>query len=195
MCIRDSLLGEISGAETACKNLVYKINKLDADSLKQQEHVYTAEFQIQLLERKVRRAEGAAYSESETKELNEKIVALQKEIDDKAAQGALLDKQTKKLEDDLRAARRKATDQLAAEEKLTDAVNELGLENDTIARNIRSFAKKKEEITVQHDVMKLEVRRLRDVLNSRADEVFGLENRKAQLQLSMEEREREIGTP
>ena len=187
-----NLLGEISGAETACKNLVYKINQLDADSLKQQEHVYTAEFQIQLLERKVRRAEGAAYSESETKELNEKIVVLQKEIDDKAAQGALLDKQTKKLEDDLRAARRKQTDQLTAEDKLTDTVNELGLENDTIARNIRSFAKKKEEITVQHDVMKLEVRRLRDILNSRADEVFGLENRKAQLQLSMEEREREI---
>jgi chromosome segregation ATPase len=187
-----NLLGEISGAETACKNLQFKINKLDEHSLKQQEHVYTAEFQIQLLERKVRRAEGAAYSESETTELNEKIVALQKEMDDKAAQGALLDKQTKKLEDDLRAGRRVTADQLGQESKLTDAVNELGLENDTIARNIISFRKRKEDITVQHDVMKLEVRRLRDVLNSRADEVFGLENRKAQLQLSMEEREREI---
>lgn len=45
---------------------------------------------------------------------------------------------------------------------------------------------------VQHDVMRLEVKKLRDTLNSRADEVFTLENRKFQLQMSMEERKREI---
>ena len=38
-------------------------------------------------------------------------------------------------------------------------------------RNIASFIKRKEEVTVQHDVLKLEVRRVRDVLNTRADEV------------------------
>lgn len=45
---------------------------------------------------------------------------------------------------------------------------------------------------VQHDVMRLEVRRLRDQLNTKADEVFSLENRKFQLQMSMEERKKEI---
>jgi|EP01047_Picozoa_sp_COSAG01_P022094 chromosome segregation ATPase len=186
-----NLLGEISGAETAKKNLQATINRLDAQSLTQQEHVYTAEFQIQLLERKVRRAEGER-TESETKDLNDKIEALNQELDDKAAQGALLDKQTKKLNNDLKAAKRKAVEQAAQEAKLTEEVDELGLENDTIERNIETFVKRKEEVTVQHDVLKLEVRRVRDVLNQRADEVFGLENRKAQLQLSMEEREREI---
>jgi chromosome segregation ATPase len=186
-----NLLGEISGAETSKKNLQAKINRLDAQSLKQQEHVYTAEFQIQLLERKVRRAEGER-SESETKDLNDKIAALNQELDDKAAQGALLEKQAKKLQNDLKNAKRKAADQTKQEAKLTEEVDELGLENDTIGRNIESFIAKKEEVTVSHDVLKLEVRRVRDTLNAKADEVFGLENRKAQLALSMEEREREI---
>lgn len=51
---------------------------------------------------------------------------------------------------------------------------------------------KKEKTLVQHDVMKLEIKRLRDVVNSEADQVFGLENRKYQLEMSMEEREKEI---
>ena len=45
---------------------------------------------------------------------------------------------------------------------------------------------------VNHDVLKLEVKRLREQLNAKADEVFGLQNRKFQLQMSMEERQQEI---
>jgi len=41
-------------------------------------------------------------------------------------------------------------------------------------------------------VLKLEVKRLREQLNAKADEVFGLQNRKFQLQMSMEERQQEI---
>lgn len=46
---------------------------------------------------------------------------------------------------------------------------------------------------VQNDVLRLEVKRLRDMLNAKADKVFSLENRKQQLALSMEERKHEIG--
>lgn len=45
---------------------------------------------------------------------------------------------------------------------------------------------------VDHDVLKLQVKRLRDILNARTDEVFGLENRKGQLEITMQERETEI---
>ena len=40
--------------------------------------------------------------------------------------------------------------------------------------------------------MKLEIKNLRDHVNIEADKVFGLENRKYQLEMSMEEREKEI---
>jgi hypothetical protein len=52
--------------------------------------------------------------------------------------------------------------------------------------------KKKEKTLVQHDCMKLEIKKLRDTVNVEADRVYGLENRKYQLEMSMEEREKEI---
>lgn len=45
---------------------------------------------------------------------------------------------------------------------------------------------------VSNDVMRLEVKRLRETLNGAADEVFSLENRRQQLALSMKERKAEI---
>lgn len=45
---------------------------------------------------------------------------------------------------------------------------------------------------VTHDVLKLEIRKLRDTLSVRTDEVFGLENRAAQLAMTMESRKREV---
>ena len=51
---------------------------------------------------------------------------------------------------------------------------------------------KKEKTLVQHDIMKLEIKKLHDTVNAEADQVYGLENRKHQLEMSMEEREKEI---
>lgn len=48
-----TLISEIAGSQAAAKNLSAKIHKLDSESVRQQELIYTAEFQIQQLERKV----------------------------------------------------------------------------------------------------------------------------------------------
>ena len=45
---------------------------------------------------------------------------------------------------------------------------------------------------VQSDLLKLEMKRLRDTLTIKKDELFSLENRKQQLFFSMEERKQEI---
>ena len=50
-----------------------------------------------------------------------------------------------------------------------------------------------EKTLVQHDCKKLEIKKLRDTVNVEADRVYGLENRKYQLEMSMEEREKEDG--
>ena len=60
-----------------------------------------------------------------------------------------------------------------------------------VGRNRRE-AQTKEELMVSNDVMRLEVKRLRDTLNGAADEVFSLENRRQQLAMSMKERKAEI---
>lgn len=45
---------------------------------------------------------------------------------------------------------------------------------------------------VQNDLLKLEMKRLRDLLTIKRDELFSLENRRQQLIFSMEERKHEI---
>ena len=58
--------------------------------------------------------------------------------------------------------------------------------------DLEKVLKNKEKTLVQHDCMKLEIKKLRDTVNVEADRVYGLENRKYQLEMSMEEREKEI---
>ena len=71
-------------------------------------------------------------------------------------------------------------------------IQELELENEMSTADLEKIRKRKEGTLVQHDIMKLEIKNLRDNVNEEADRVFGLENRKYQLEMSMEEREKEI---
>lgn len=75
---------------------------------------------------------------------------------------------------------------------ITNVVAELRLENEMIRSELETVIKKKEKTLVSYDVMKLEIKKLKDTVNLEADKVYGLENRKYQLEMSMEEREKEI---
>ena len=44
--------------------------------------------------------------------------------------------------------------------------------------DVDKVQKKKEKTLVQHDIMKLKIKKLRDTVNVEADRVYGLENRK-----------------
>eukprot|EP00743_Colponemidia_sp_Colp-15_P001759 GILK01001920.1.p1 GENE.GILK01001920.1~~GILK01001920.1.p1 ORF type:complete len:939 (-),score=229.96 GILK01001920.1:138-2912(-) len=186
-----NVYGEISGANAALKNLQANIQKLDQESLRQQELLYNAEFQIQLMERKVARASGERTAE-EKEALENRIKELQSTLEQTTAQWNILNLSMKRLSEDLRAAQREKQSIEKEKEVLNDTISELTLENEMAQRELMALVREKEETLVQHDVMKLDVKRLRGALNQRADEVFGLENRKYQLQMSMEEREREI---
>ena len=76
--------------------------------------------------------------------------------------------------------------------KITNTVSELRLENEMIRGELETVVRKKEKTLVSYDVMKLEIKRLKETVNLEADKVYGLENRKYQLEMSMEEREKEI---
>ena len=75
---------------------------------------------------------------------------------------------------------------------LAITIQELKLENEMASGDVEKILKKKEKTLVQHDCMKLEIKKLRETVNVEADKVYGLENRKYQLEMSMEEREKEI---
>ena len=185
------LIAEIAGGQSQNKNMGHKILQLDSQVVRQQENLYNAEFQIQQLERKVARA-GGVRSDEETRILTAKIAAITEILDERVAEHNMLTASVKRAEDDLAAARRRNLELKAFAAEITGSIGELNLEADTTAKSVRAAVKEKEDKMVAHDVLKLEVKRLRDVLNSRADQVFSLENRKFQLQLSMEERKHEV---
>lgn len=104
----------------------------------------------------------------------------------------MLTNSNKKLEDEKRNIERtinKARDQ---KEILMTVIQELKLENEMSTTDLERVLQKKEKTLVQHDIMKLEIKKLHDTVNAEADQVYGLENRKHQLEMSMEEREKEI---
>jgi coiled-coil domain-containing protein 39 len=55
------LTADIAGGEAASKNLQSKINKADQEAIKQKHILYTMEFAVQQLERKIRRQEVIGY--------------------------------------------------------------------------------------------------------------------------------------
>ena len=186
-----SLASQIEGGRSQNKSMSQKIKSLDALVLQQQENLYNIEFQIQGLERKVARA-GGLRSDEEARVMNAKIAAVQAILDERTEEFDVLTASVKRAEDDLSHAKRKNNDLKKSAKQVADELHEVNLESDTTAKAVKEAVKEKEDKMVAHDVLKLEVKRLRDQLNARSDEVFSLENRKMQLQLSMEERKHEV---
>jgi hypothetical protein len=100
--------------------------------------------------------------------------------------------QVKTLEEELRATKRAAEATAARRRELVGRLDELKLENSSAEATLAAVMRSKEEVMVSNDLMRLQVKALRDQLTDKADKVFGLENRKFQLEMSMQERKREI---
>lgn len=61
---------------------------------------------------------------------------------------------------------------------LEEFIVELQLENEMTEREIEGLVKKREDSLVSHDIMKLEVKKLKENLDSKANEVYTTENKK-----------------
>ena len=184
-------IAEISGSQAQARNLQAKIRQLDGESVRQQELIYNAEFQIQQMERKVARGMGER-SDDEKKQLAAQIETLERELQVARDRRKMLTQQARRLNNELRAAQRRGELASTAQLELETRITELELENDSAERSLKARTATEEESMVANDIMRLELKRLRDALSQRADKVFTLENRKQQLKLSMLERKREI---
>lgn len=182
----------ISGTKAATRNLEVQLTQLDKDAARQQELLYNAEFQIQQIERKVARGLGER-SDDEKKALKASIEAAEKSLNEVKEKRKVLIAQSRKLLNELVAAKTGKENQEKRKFELKEKSGEVELENRMIEEEIRRDQRSKDEVIVLNDVLRLEVRRLRDQLAVQADVVFSLENRRQQLVLSMEERKLEIG--
>merc|ERR1719247_2866679 len=183
-------LGEISGAQSAIKNLQFQISKLDQERQRQQELLYAVDFQSQLMQRKVARVSGERTLE-EKEEFNKKIEQLEKQVEEQKSLHAILSAQIKRQDAELRSAQRTLQVIQKESDAMKGTMDELELQNSIMNRTVAQTVKEKEEVLVHHDI-KLEVKRLRGLMNDKSENLYSLENRKHQLQISMEEREKEI---
>ncbi|KAJ3076829.1 Coiled-coil domain-containing protein 39 [Podochytrium sp. JEL0797] len=186
-----NLTAEITGSEATLKNLNSTIHKLDQDALKQQALLYAQEFQIQQLERKVRRAQGDRTDE-EKDILMKKIEELNLQLEDLTKKFNLINAQLKKSQEDLRQSKRKMENLQKERDSITESIDELNLYTESAGNQLSVKIKEKEELMVEENILRLELRKLRGFLHARADEVFSLEHRQISLHLALEERTKEI---
>lgn len=186
-----NLITEINGITSSIKNLTTHSNRLFADIQKQQELLYNAEYQIQLLERKVARAHGERSIE-ETDYLVSKI-KVAKEHHSKAKQKFLATQiAMKQLEDEHRALEKRIKKLQEDEKKYVTLIEKINLENDMTTQDVNNVIKKKEALLVQNNIMKLEIQKIQNKVLQSHNSALQLENQKSQLELSMTEKEKEI---
>jgi hypothetical protein len=186
-----NLIAEISGAQSKSRNSSDSINRFDAQSLKQQEMLYNIEFQVQQLERKLSHAQGKRSIE-DTTQLNHAIQQLSDQLGNLTKQYSLINNQNKRLEDQLRQSQRDYNNLIKQKGIEAELLNALNMENESIHLQFNQKNNSKESEATNNDLMKLEIKKLREHLNSRADEVLKLEERKFALIHSMKEREKEV---
>ncbi|KAL2097210.1 hypothetical protein ACEWY4_006417 [Coilia grayii] len=203
LCMKEKdLVSEVSGSKAAISNLDSRLRKLDQNTLKQQEIIYNQASQTmghhkplknaaryQIL--KMFRLQGMVNTE-EKEALEKRVEELCATLDERRKTATLLTTQLKKLQDDIRCVR-KETEKTGAEKRnLITKIEELNLFNDTSDKELKKLKLKKQDTMVEDNILKLETKRLRDLLYDKADGVLSLEKRRLQLQAAMNEREEEI---
>jgi len=184
-------LGEISGSQSAIKNLQFQISRLDQERQRQQELLYAVDFQSQLMQRKVARVSGERTLE-EKDEFNRKVEQLDTQLNEQKSLHSILCTQLKRQDADVKNANRNLANIKQEDVEMQSTMEELELQSTIVGRTVAASSRDREEALMQHDILRLEVKRLRQQLTAKTEGLHGLENRKQQLQISMEEREKEI---
>merc|ERR1712039_1106383 len=128
----------------------------------------------------------------ERDEFNRKVEQLDRQGEEQKSLHAILTAQIKRQDAELKNSQRNLNGIKVETENMKGMMEELELQNTIVNRTVQNTVKDKEEALMQHDILRLEVKRLRQQLNSKSESLYSLENRKQQLQISMEEREKEI---
>ncbi|XP_021506092.1 coiled-coil domain-containing protein 39 [Meriones unguiculatus] len=186
-----ALVAEIEGTRSSLKHLNQRLHKLDFETLKQQEIMYSQDFYIQQVERRMSRLKGEINSE-EKQTLETKILELKKSLDEKKSTLSLLEVQIKKLHNDLYFIKKSASKNSDEKQSLMSKISELRLFVDRSEKELNKTRAMKQDLMIDDNLLKLEVKRTREMLHSRAEEVHSLEKRKQELCTAMEERAEEI---
>nr|CAG4711389.1 unnamed protein product [Naegleria fowleri] len=143
------------------------------------------------MERRVNRAQGERTEEEKVK-LNAQIDKLQKSLEEHETQFEMIKGEWTKVLSEVRKMKKETDEKELEKARLNEKVHDLTLENNSLEEEMRALTREKEDLLVQHDIQKLQVKRMRDLLRARTDELSGLENRKYQLETLYIEKEQKV---
>ena len=189
--MQKNLEAEVNGCEATLKNLENRISRLDHDSLKQAEVIYEQDFKIQTLERRLNRLHGEK-SNDELLALEKRIAELKMSKDERIIQHDTLMNQYKRVEDETRKTKRDIEDLNKSRAYIDTKLAELTLHIDTAQKLLEKSIAQKQDIMINENLKKLELNKLRDLLDKRADDVLNLNKERIKLESGMKERFTEI---
>ncbi|NXH47369.1 CCD39 protein, partial [Dicaeum eximium] len=185
------VLAEIEGGQKSLKNLKSRLCKLDTDLLKQQELIYNQDFYIQQIQRRLSRLEGEVNSD-EKKLLEGKVAELKKTLEEKKKEYDVLQSLYRKLQNDVQVTKRTIDKTREETSGLIEKIEELTLFNERSLQELRKAKHIKQEMMVEDNLLKLELKRLRNTLCNKAEKVLTLEKQQLELKKAIAERSEEI---
>ncbi|XP_008066829.1 coiled-coil domain-containing protein 39 [Carlito syrichta] len=186
-----AIVSEIEGTRSSLKHLNHQLHRLDYETLKQQGIMYSQDFYIQQTERRMSRLRGEINSE-EKQALEAKALELKKSLEEKKSTVGLLETQIKKLHNDLYFIKKSKSKNCDEKQFFMTKINELSLFIEGSEKELKRAKAFKQDLMIEDNLLKLEVKRTREMLHSKAEEVLSLEKRKQQLHTTMDERTEEI---
>ncbi|XP_053513771.1 coiled-coil domain-containing protein 39 isoform X2 [Artibeus jamaicensis] len=104
----------------------------------------------------------------------------------------ILKEEDKSVKNDLYFIKKSNSKNGDEKQSLMNKMNELNLFNDRSEKELNKVRASKQDLMIEDNLLKLQVKRTREMLHSKAEEVLSLEKRKQQLHTAMEERTEEI---
>merc|ERR1739838_921314 len=181
-----TLSAEIQGSRAANRNMGSRLTKFDHQSIKQQEIVYNQDFTIQQLQRRLARLEGEVNVE-EKKELEARLTTMTLLLEDRTASHSLLVNQLKSIRDQNRQVTNSIERIDHEKNLLTSKIEELNLHNEISIKLKKKLIAKKHDHMVDNNILKLEVHRIQEIFNCKADTVLSLEKTNLQMKTAMKE--------
>lgn len=185
------LVSQIQDSQSQLKTLVNCIKDYDREAQKQLQVLYSTNFQIQGMEKKIGRCNGER-SEEEKIEIQNQIDHLSTVLEEKIKSSKLLNDQVNQLELDMKATKKKKEELEKFKSDLSVQLKELHLDQDSIDKAIQEANTQKENVLVDLNMKKIQIEKLNEQIKLKNNQCLSQDNENVELRDIMMERIKEI---